>query len=306
MNNKIREHKGNSLLKFVDDYSVIDIETTGLSPINDEIIEIAAIKVRNNSVVESFSSLVKPLFPIDKFITQFTGITNQMLETAPSIKEVIPEYLNFLADDILIGHNVHFDINFIYDNGMKAIGSPLYNDFIDTLRLSRGFIREVENYRLSTIAKACGANCVQEHRALEDCRTTDVCYRVLKTFSLENYNYNGSGKQQLKASEIITEKKEFDCNNPFFGKLCVFTGELNMLSRRTAMQYVVDLGGRCADNINKNTNYLIMGKDTYRKRTDGDKSSKRKKAEEYILNGLDIEIISEDVFYDVIDLKFEG
>ena len=101
---------------FFDDYVIFDIETTGLDSSYDEIIEIGAIRIENNKVVSQFQSLVKPNIEIDDYITELTGITNDMLIDAPKIEDVLPQFMEFVGSEILIGHNVNFDINFIYDN----------------------------------------------------------------------------------------------------------------------------------------------------------------------------------------------
>lgn len=111
-----RPNKGKSLLVFPDDYTVIDIETTGLDPLFDDIIEIAGIKYRENKEIERFQSLINPGRKIGDFIVELTGITNEMLLDAPSIETVLPRFLEFVGNDTIVGHNVHFDINFIYDN----------------------------------------------------------------------------------------------------------------------------------------------------------------------------------------------
>ena len=131
----IRDGKGNSKIELVNDYIVLDIETTGLDPEFDEIIEIGAIKVINGKIVDEFSELVKPSNAITPFISSLTGITNDMLKTAKNINQVLPKFLDFVKDMTIVGHNVNFDINFIYDytlyisNSLKSnllltVGTP--------------------------------------------------------------------------------------------------------------------------------------------------------------------------------------
>src|SRR5699024_10886253 len=96
-----------------------------------------AIKVKNNKIVSKFNSLVKPQNEIDDYITELTGITNEMVKDAPTIEEILPDFMDYIGNDILIGHNVNFDINFIYDNLYRNKFNVLTNDFIDTMRISR-------------------------------------------------------------------------------------------------------------------------------------------------------------------------
>ncbi len=111
-----RVFKGTSLLESLENYVVVDIETTGYSPDFDEIIELGALKIENNIVIAQFQTLIKPEeMIISEFITEKTGITNEMVKDAPSLYDVLGKYVNFIGDNIVIGHNVNFDINFLYD-----------------------------------------------------------------------------------------------------------------------------------------------------------------------------------------------
>lgn len=127
---KSRKQKGKSLVGFPDEYVVVDTETTGLSPGIDSIIEFGAVRYRNHEVIDTFSTLVKPdsyysewsdngIQYISPFISSLTHITNEMLDTAPLMEEVLPEFLTFVKDSYIVGHNVNFDVNFIYDTSLK-------------------------------------------------------------------------------------------------------------------------------------------------------------------------------------------
>lgn len=109
---KVRGEKGKSLIQSPQDFTVIDTETTGFEPEFDEIIEFAAIRVRGGVPVNKMQTLVKPNNPIDDYIAELTGITNDMLRDAPAPKDILPAILDFVGDDVLVGHNVNFDINF--------------------------------------------------------------------------------------------------------------------------------------------------------------------------------------------------
>ena len=304
-----RPGKGTSLVCFPSDFVVFDLETTGLSPSFDEIIEFAGLRVRGEKVVERFSTLIKPNYPVSDFITDLTGITNEMLDGAPSIESVIAEIKDFIASDILVGHNVNFDINFLYDAIAQFQSEPLSNDFVDTMRLSRKVLPDLQHHRLSDIAAALGVSHENAHRALCDCTATFDCYYALKQRVLEKmteeefcssfkrrrvkYDYNN-----LK--NISTEKGDFDETHPLYHKYCVFTGTLEKMTRAEAAQLVVDLGGYCENTITKKTNFLVLGNNDYNPLVRGGKSNKQKKAEAYILAGQDIEIVPESVFYDLV------
>ncbi len=176
----LREKKGNSLLEFPDDYVIIDIETTGFSPRNCEIIEIGAVKVRDNKITSVFQMLIKPKNPISSYITNLTGITNHMLADASPIAEVLDAFVSFIGNNILIGHKVNSDVNFLYDHCKTNIGHDLTNDFIDIRELFRERQRSVLNHQLTSLCEKCAIQNTNAHRALSDCLVGNNLYQSLK------------------------------------------------------------------------------------------------------------------------------
>ena len=303
-----RISKGNNIIEFPHEYIIFDLETTGLDPTYDEIIEIGAVKVVNDKVVDSFNTLVKPKYELDDFIIDLTGITNEMLADAPKISEALPKFINYIGDSILVGHNVNFDINFVYDWAEKLNLKPISNDFIDTMRIGRRLLPELKHHRLTDLADYFLVSTDGNHRSLTDVNITMQVYLNLKNMFFNKYSsvedFNAvlrSFKRGIKASDIKTDKTEFNEENPFYNKYVAITGTLERMLRKDAMQIIVDLGGYCEDNVTARTNYLILGNNDYNPILRGKKSSKLIKAENLKLNGNDIEIISENVFYDIID-----
>ena len=305
-----RSLKGKNIIDILSDYIVFDIETTGLDSSYDEIIEIGAIKVHNNKIVSKFNSLIKPKNKIDEYITRLTGITNEMVKDAPTIEEILPDFMNYINNSILIGHNVNFDINFIYDNLYRNGLDVLTNDFIDTMRIARKLLPELPHHRLIDLAKYFKIDETNNHRALKDCEITMNVYEQLKNIVLEKYENEENFKDvfkkyknglPLRAKNIISVNTEFDIDSFFYDKYVAITGTLEKMSRKEAMQIIVDSGGHCEDNVTKKTNYLILGNNDYNPILRGKKSSKLIKAETLKLEGKDIEIISENVFYDIIN-----
>ena len=304
-----RTLKGKSTIDLLSDYIVFDIETTGLDSSYDEVIEIGAIKVKNNKIVSKFNSLVKPKNEIDEYITELTGITNEMVKDAPTIEEILPDFMNYIGNDILIGHNVNFDINFIYDNLYRNKFDVLTNDFIDTMRISRKLLPELPHHRLIDLAKYFKIDSTNNHRSLKDCEITMNVYENLKEIALQKYDnvdefknaFKKHKKEGLRAKDIVSTNTEFDVDNLFYDKYVAITGTLEKMLRKEAMQIIVDLGGHCEDGVTKKTNFLILGNNDYNPILRGKKSSKLIKAETLKLEGKDIEIISENVFYDIID-----
>ena len=229
-----------------------------------------------------------------------------MLETAPDPAAVLPAFAEFLGDHILIGHNVHFDINFIYDAFELLLGSKLSSDFIDTMRMARHLLPDLRHHRLSDMVMLYSINHTNEHRALGDAEATADLYRRLIDAAIEKYGSFDAFANSFKygyttaSSHIVGDPSKADPDSPLYGKHCVFTGKLERFTRAQAMQLVADLGGINDSSVTKHTNFLILGNTDYTTSLRGNKSSKQKKAEAAILAGQDLQVLPEDVFYDWI------
>lgn len=178
-----REFKGKSLVKWIDDYVLVDIETTGLSPKTDEIIEIGAIKVKENKIVDQYDSLIRINEPLNPFITNLTGITDAMLQQGKDPIQALEEFLEFAGEDIIMGHNVNFDINFIYDKCALYLDTYLRNDFVDTMRIAKKVIPDCKNYKLGTLAEIFDVDYKNAHRGLKDVEITYEVYNKLKEYA---------------------------------------------------------------------------------------------------------------------------
>lgn len=298
-----RTRKGESLLTLPTTYTVVDLETTGLDPRWNDIIEFGAMRVENDVVLDRYSALVNPGYEIDDFITELTGITNEMLASAPAVADVLPGFLNFVGDTVVVGHNVNFDINFIYDTCIRVFSKSFPNDFVDTMRLSRRLFPQERHHRLCDLIERFGTGDVVEHRALADVEQTNRCYLNIKRYMEENFITAESllpRKNGFSAKDIRASTNNFDETSPVCEKVFVFTGALDRMTRKEAMQLVIDHGGLCNDNVNKGTNFLVLGNNDYCSTIKDGKSTKQKKAEQLKLSGCDIEIVSENVFYDMI------
>lgn len=306
---KRERNKGLSLTYMPSSYCCIDIETTGYMPAFNEIIEFCGVRVREENITDTYSTLIKPLNPVDEFITELTGITNEMLEDQPSIEDVAINILEFLGDDILLGHNVHFDINFLYDKFEDVLNINLKNDFVDLLRFSRRIFTDFKNHWLVTIARELKVPQSVWHRAEADCNTTIACFEKCRKHVQENNIEidalfgKRNNNHKLRASMIVSKTDEYDIDHPLYGKTCVFTGVLEKMLRRDAMQNVVNLGGRCKDTVTNDTDILVLGNNEYCSTIKDGKSNKQKRAEGLILRGHDLKIIPEDVFYDLLERK---
>lgn len=161
-------------------YVVIDVETSGLHPNEHEIIELGAILVETHSIKERFSLLVRPQTAITAQIEDITGITNAMLQKeGAEISMAMQRFIAFLRDLPVVSHNVDFDYSFLHKACANLNMLLISNRSIDTLTLSRRKVKQVDNYKLSTLAKHFEIATPQAHRSLADCETTYQLYEKL-------------------------------------------------------------------------------------------------------------------------------
>ena len=165
------------------DFICIDLETTGLNPKRDRIIEIGAVKVRNGQIVETYQQLIDPKQQLEERVEVLTGISSKELEGKPTIQEVLPTLREFLGDDVLLGHRVLFDYSFLKRTFTNEKIS-FERKGIDTLKIARQFVTDSESKKLESLCKHYGIT-HQAHRALGDALATVELYQIL----IENY-YN--------------------------------------------------------------------------------------------------------------------
>ena len=151
----------------------IDTETTGLSPVANELIEISAIKYNRNKKIDTFSTLIKPKNEIPYHITKITGISNEMAEKSPCIEKVTPELISVVGSNPLVAHNANFDMGFLRYNSNNSF---MENEIIDTLELSRKMAPNLPNHKLGTMAKYIGITEEGFHRAEFDCECCAMIY----------------------------------------------------------------------------------------------------------------------------------
>lgn len=161
-------------------FVVLDCETTGVDSVNGSMTELAAIKICGGEVLGTFQTLINPGQHVDARIVSLTGITNEELRDAPPVEVILPSFLEFLGDAIIIGHNVRFDIGFLNAALTKHSYPKLPNAFLDTLSLAKKLIPgEVPNFKLSTLAHYCKAEVAPTHRAFADVQATIDLFHYL-------------------------------------------------------------------------------------------------------------------------------
>ncbi|WP_429971785.1 exonuclease domain-containing protein [Fructilactobacillus sp. Tb1] len=234
--NKIRRHH---LRVPVKDYVVVDLEMTGLSVENSEIIQVSAIKYQNDQKVATFNTLVKPEHSeINSFVEHLTHITNDDVADSPVIADVIPKLETFVGDLPIVGHNINFDIKFLIANDFyKADISS-----IDTLKLANAKMAFLANKRLQTLKEYFGIDNVS-HNALNDCVTTAAVYKHLRDDKLHAVANPKDGVPHVIA-----------------GTKFVLAGNFDEISKTKLTQTIRKFGGSVSTNASFKTNYLIMEK----------------------------------------------
>lgn len=351
-----RSHKGSSVIGFPDEYVCIDVETTGIDFIDDEIIEVAALHVKDGAICDRFSSLIRPLrshivfsygtihklgydsfddVPREVFddyckrnlvsdsVEQLTGITNDMLLNGPTEDVVIPQFHEFIGNHILVGHNVNFDINFLYD-ACQRCGLVLGNGCVDTLRIARKLLPELKHHRLSDVASYFGIRPDTVHRAEADVITTIECFNAMKSRILETQTISDFVKEAIGSSPKISarsmqkiKKKHFrtselvlpdtvDPSHPLYGKSVVFTGELSV-SRREAAQMATDRGASVKTKVSRKTDFLVVGQQDIAVVDISGISGSERAAQEINASGKgNIQIITEQDFINLVNPGVEA
>lgn len=151
--------------------AVIDFETTGLTPKNARIIEVGVALVDNGQVVQRFGQLMNPGVRIPSFVSQLTGIDEEMLEEAPTPEEVMPHLKKVLGQRVILAHNAPFDEKFLRAE-MGRVQIEIENPVLCSLRLARRLIHDSKNHRLSTLAEHLNIPVGKAHRALDDAVVT--------------------------------------------------------------------------------------------------------------------------------------
>lgn len=162
----------------IDRVVAIDIETTGLDPKRDKIIEIGAVRIKEGKIEKTYQSFVNPQRVISEFITELTGIRQEMLENAPKMEQVMKEFLEFAGEDCLLGHHVIFDFSFLKRNAVN-LGYSFERKGIDTLKIARKFLNQLESKSLTALCQYYKIENLHAHRAREDAVAAFQLYQRL-------------------------------------------------------------------------------------------------------------------------------
>ncbi len=184
-------------------YIVFDVETTGLNVLNDEIIEIGAVKVNGRAIVDTYKTFVKIDKSIPENITEITGISDKHLEKAPYFNEIVDDFLEFIDGSILVAHNATFDVAFI-KNHLAKCGIEKELKFVDTIALSKVLIKNIKRYGLKRVASYFKVSLDNHHRALDDAMATaKIFINLLQHIQLKGFN-------KIKELNTIVDLNEYN------------------------------------------------------------------------------------------------
>jgi DNA polymerase-3 subunit epsilon len=169
------------MFKYID-FTVFDLETTGLDPdLGHKIVEIGAIRLEQGGTERTLQTLVNPLRPIPQSATAIHQITDDMVKSAPPISEILPGFLDFCRDSVIVAHNARFDLKFLsYAMNEQSI-PPLRNIILDSIKLARRFYPNLDSYALPALRRAFNLDHSEEHRALSDVRATLNIFKMCLT-----------------------------------------------------------------------------------------------------------------------------
>lgn len=190
-------------------FVVFDLETTGAKAPPCRITEIGAYRIANGEIKDEFSSLVNPETPIPTFITELTGISDEMVADAPRFGEVSDEFLQFIGDSVLVAHNAPFDLGFLnHEVGRLFEDCRVANPALCTVQLSRRLLPDIENHKLKTVAGHYSIDLVNHHRASDDARATaHIFIKLLQMLRTEGVSDLGGVKKFIQRKPYVRPRK---------------------------------------------------------------------------------------------------
>lgn len=238
-------------MKRLNDFVVIDTETTGLSRQSDSIVEIAMIKFENGVEVDRFSTLINPERPIPAEASRVNGIFDSDVVSAPRILEVAGHISEFIGSKFIVGHNVSFDLAFL----LRECGDAFSQDvvyYIDTIGLAKRAFPNLPNYKLETLISELNIAKTQNHRAEADAEYTSELMKLC----LSQLIHDDEEKDRIK-KEMISLQLEKCQNSPIYKKKFVFDFDTD-ISRSDAEEALLEVGGLYRTAVSGQTDYLVV------------------------------------------------
>ena len=224
----------------IDKYVALDIETTGFNPVNDKILEIGAVKVKNGRVVDTFSELINPGIPVPWRITEVTGIDDSMVRGCDNVSVVLRKFLKFCDEDVILGHNLNFDYSFLAEKSAE-IGMKFSKYGLDTLTMAKKHLKNLESRKLDYLCAYYGIEDKEHHRAYTDAGVTVELYKKLADlYEKEKDSVFIPVKMQYKpkkASPITPRQKTYLTDLIRYHRL-EFNENINELSKSEASRWI--------------------------------------------------------------------
>lgn len=295
---------------FSSEYVILDVETTGLSPYHDKIIQLSAIRYDTSGIpIACYDTYLNPGFPIPAAASRVNHITNSMVSDAPTAEDIRAAFLSFIGNDLIVGYNVLFDLKFLENTFKGAFDGRMY---VDVLPMARMLLR-TPDYKLETVAAGMGFHPNRGfHNSLSDCEAVAAILQKIgdeldtwvKVFQFDKEKPDF---QKMPRKVTITPPTFTDAeyrrlqNHPFFQKNIVFTGTLCM-TRDEAAQHAANCGAFIKAAVSGKTDYLVVGQQDINLVGEDGMSTKEEKA--FLLNQqgkAKIKIIDENKFLELLN-----
>lgn len=245
--NQEKINKMKSVLVSSNEFVVLDIETTGLSPLKGgRIIEIGAVKIVNEEIVDTFSQLIYPEMKIYKKIIDITGITNEMLSDKPVFREVLPKFYKFIGNTTVVAHNSGFDWDRFLLFYFSKVGIIPTNQVVDTLLLSRELFPNASSHKLEDICRELGIVLSNAHRAENDAIATSKLFLEIRKLCLKDFNAEQSEQTDLFNMTAIEReepnKLQSPKNNFVIKRIAYWEKQVSKKKRYERIYVTLDIG----------------------------------------------------------------
>ena len=271
--------------KEIKDYVCFDLETTGFGK-TAEIIEIGAVKVSDGVTVDKFSELVKPTNRISGNITALTDITQSDVENARTISEVLPDFLNFIGNDVLLGHNIaSFDIPIVRRDVAVVLKQTFEPDYIDMMYLAKA-VSGVPDNKLQTMLDYYGISNKRAYRAFEDCEATSKMFQAMMRDGIDAFVRKSYAYTSVEEYRPVEQKEDIDVRIEeqrlvsLSGLHIVLTGDFEYGSKEDVAAVLEEHGAQITNSVSRKTDYLIVGSRGSERWKYGNGGSKMKQAAE--------------------------
>lgn len=224
----------------INNYVVLDIETTGFTPKSDKITEIGAVKIRDGEEAGTFSELINPGRKLPERITEVTGITDDMLKGKRNINEVLPDFIRFCDTDVIVGHNLMFDYSFIKANAVN-MNLKFEKSGIDTLKIAKKHLNGLESRKLDYLCSYYGIEDKEHHRAYNDAAVTYRLYlKLAELFESPENDVFVPQKMVFKPKKQspITEKQKVYLIDLIKYHRIDFEPDINMMTKGEASRWI--------------------------------------------------------------------